>query len=538
MTLKIKKASWLIPIFISAILLVAFLIITNNTFPSIHFQDDHELISIYSQLKESNFNIFEVFYSRMNTEIHSTHRFRPFYYFHRIVEVAAFQNNFYNLALYNLALIVITSWAFYSIGKGLGFNSFVSILFSTVVLVGGQMEILWMLGPAETIATLTYSLSLVCLLKSVYNGISVRFSIGYVTLMILSAFSKESFILLIPATIILQISLYMRKNSKNFYQSCVDNRYTILPLFLFFFVTLVIVKFYVGTAGIGYAGVENKTTILSYYRTFDSLFSSNNVFISLLIAEIAVISAVTVSVIKKTDYTSIARCYSAIFWLIAYASLLIIPQIILYTKSGLSGRYLLPTSIGIGLCLLAPFSYAASLFSTKAHHSIYTILAAVSTAVYLYPNFAMAKNSAVEYANQGLQSNGIIESIKANVASSRERYVLVVIDPTLTPTSETCASMEIFVNKFLNFENPVVYLFLEEDPLRKKEFSVFESNLYRSLKFWAGSKTIDKVIDRSKITSVIIFPGLEDNFLKHAEDWFDIAKYKRMTGKRFVHYYE
>ena len=104
-----QKYYLILPILIFSIFWLLFVKNTGTIDSGVHFQDDHEIISINTELKEKNYNVLSVYAVRMHREINETQRFRPFYYFHRVLEVVIFKDNFYAISVYNLILIILTS---------------------------------------------------------------------------------------------------------------------------------------------------------------------------------------------------------------------------------------------------------------------------------------------------------------------------------------------------------------------------------------------------------------------------------------------
>ena len=306
----------------------------------------------------------------------------------------------------------------------------------------------------------------------------------------LSGFSKESFILLIPATIFLQLWLKTEKNDISWSQAIIRNLRMLTPLIIFFVASLAFIKFYVGTAGVGYAGLENKTPLLSYYQTFDKLLFSNNLPISLILIQLAVI-AVLAFYIKREKLTPVQlnKISLSIISFLVLLSLLVLPQIILYTKSGLRGRYMIPVTFGVALVFLGPTAYLKRILENKQRF-LTTILLVVAANIYIYPNFFLAYNSAIQFTNAGRQSNGMVESIRINAMSTNAEPILIVIDPTLTPTFEAAISLIAFTKDYLKKENPVYFQFLQPVLQTEKPLAGFELDLYTSLRIWGRDKTI------------------------------------------------
>jgi hypothetical protein len=530
----------------SPLIFIAFLIVwfvfmfeTGTINSGLHFQDDHEIVSIDAELQSNGFNLLKTALHRIDREINVTHRFRPFYYLHRVIEVSIFRTNFYNLSLYNLFLIALTSWLLFHVAFELGLGRVSSIFFPFINLIGEQTEIGWMLGPAETIGIVMFALSIFCLTKSSRpSSTIVLYQIGYPLFLALSALSKESFILLIPATIFLQLWLETEKHDIPWSQAIIRNLRMLTPLIIFFVVSLAFIKFYVGTAGVGYAGLENTTSLLSYYQTLDKLLFSNNLPISLLLIQLAVIAALTFYIRReKLTPSQLNKISFSIVYFIFLLALLVLPQIILYTKSGLQGRYMIPATFGIALIILGPIAYLKRILENR-QRLLTTILLVVTASIYIYPNFLAASRSAVQFTQAGLQSNGIIRSIQQRVVSTKDKYILVVIDPTLIPTLETSTSLITFIRDYLKKDNPVLFQFSVSDSNANSSLTDFELALFNSLKSGARKITIDNVSDKSKISNIIIFPSLEGNFKSESTDWFNPANYKRIQGLNFVHYYE
>jgi len=172
--------------------------------------DDHEVMLYLGYIRK--WNMLDVFRSLHLTEIWNpgtSIRYRPFYYFFRLVEVCLWGGNPLFWYLFRFALFVASFLIFWRILL-LYIKSVPSLLFTLYIFTFGFWSDIWTrLGPSETYAVLgfgLYSLGWLHALKSV----TLKDWIMMLTGAIIAMGSKENFLILLIPAFVLTIILYKK----------------------------------------------------------------------------------------------------------------------------------------------------------------------------------------------------------------------------------------------------------------------------------------------------------------------------------------
>ncbi len=378
------------------------------------------------------------------------------------------------------------------------------------------------------------------MIKMIHWPEKKRYAVGYYVFLLLSALSKESFILMIPATVLLQLWLYRKHNAGSWIAAFKANLGSVISFALFTILILIFIKKILGTSAIGYAGIDESITILNYYSTFEEYIRSRNFDVSIFLSLLISIGLTTVYVTtRKIDpFIKGQELVDLLLFLMVFVFLICIPQIILYTKSGLVGRYMVPISLSAALLILIPLNFVSRLFSSWQQQLILSTATIIISGLFLYSNFAYAVTTAYNFTESGKQSDAIISSLNMHVVSRDDQYVLIVIDPTEIPSFETSSSLKVLIHDYIHKSNPVYFQLIPADNQSVATLKGFQKDCFIMLNSWTEKNNIELIKDKSKISNILIFPGLEDQFLKGSGEWFAAARYNRVQGYHFIHYYE
>jgi hypothetical protein len=262
---------------------------------------------------------------------------------HRLIECKVFKCNLLAWSIYTAILSFITFSFFYLGMRNLKFSMLESLLFLPIAFLGPQMAVWWRLGPSETIGTVFLSVSFFFATKtskhSMFNAIFFSF------FLILSSWCKESFTIIIPAFIFLKIWIDVKNDQSGYKKAIFKNWIIILPTIILI-LNIYMIIFKIGTNKIGYAGIDEsffsylliwvKRMIYSHYQMFFILF-----ILTIVTSNYICINKINISNLVK------ALILPAIFTI-----LIIAPNIILYSKSGMFERYFLPSSIGLSFLII------------------------------------------------------------------------------------------------------------------------------------------------------------------------------------------
>src|SRR4030042_3366416 len=324
---------------IFSIILVVFLFlsVTQTLTSGYHFIDDHEIVRIKHDLKEAP--LFGVINTWVKEDMHVTARFRPLYFANRVFITSIFGSDFFFWSLYNGLLWCIVLILFYMGIRNLRFNITESLIFLVISFIGPQSEIWRRLGPQESLGVVFLSLAFYSLSLSANGKRYHLYNILFALSLILASLCKESFILIIPAFIILKIwyeRIILKEPVK---KTLLKELILFVPLFAAL-LELIYIKYRIGTE---YSGLNNEPGIV-IFNIWHTCLSFVKTYLNLVIA--GVILLVTGLIIKRR-----------IFWFdlpgLVFFLLIIIPNILLYARSGLTDRYLLPTTIGLGFFIVS-----------------------------------------------------------------------------------------------------------------------------------------------------------------------------------------
>ncbi len=305
-----------------------------------HFTDDHGIISIDKSISETGF---------LNTcksvvvEDFSI-RLRSVYYLHRVVETKLFGTHFMLWSAYTCFLAVLTSFFLYLFLQRQGYSFLNALLFSLLTLIGNQSAIWWRTAPAETIGIFFLSVALFFLANSIFREKKYQFAFSFFFLL-LATLSKESFIFFVPAYILLLLWLQQQKQpTKTIFELVKSNIILLLSLCIVVLVELYIIVFLVGTNKIGYAGTDEHFSLFKLMKFIYYQLPENYLYFFLaLFGGFLILQSVKNITFKSVlDVKKIGPYVFNILILLA----IIAPQYIVYTKSGLNERYLIPFVLG------------------------------------------------------------------------------------------------------------------------------------------------------------------------------------------------
>jgi len=333
-----------VALFIFAIFWIAFVTFTGTLNSGYHLTDDHELLTLATSIKSQGF--VKTLTDRLSSDF--TIRLRPFYFINRIVMSYFLGINIFSWSIYCLILGIFSSYFLFLFLYVQGYKFYQSVLFPFLVLVGSQAAVFWKLGPAETIGIFMLSVSLyflaysICKSRKIYLILSVLF-------MLLASLSKESFALFIPAYMLILLAIYFKvRGITNIKKLVTDNLILIFILSIILLVELYLITFKIGTNKIGYAGVDDSMSFVQKfgfiyrylrYDTYNSLILFG---LFLLVQNIRKINIKFLLESKNFEY---------ILHILIFASIAL-PQLLLYAKSGIFERYLLPLNLGLSYALI------------------------------------------------------------------------------------------------------------------------------------------------------------------------------------------
>lgn len=484
-----------------------------------HLTDDHEIVRIKYDLASQN--TLTVAVNWMKRDQFSTHRFRPFYFFHRVIETKVFGANFFAWSIYTAILAIITSFLLFYFLSLLGFSFWESLLFSLVALIGPQADIWWRLGPNETIGMFMLAVSLFFLVKYYTSEKNTKaIKILFVIFAILATLSKESFLLLLPA-IMLLLAYLMKRKENIFWQDSIRRNCISLGVLAGVFAGCILyIKFFIGIGGVGYAGMVGFAP-MKYAKTFLNLSIKSWVGYFIFFQ---IISLVILMMLKKESKNIIIESSKKLFLLSIIFLAVVIPQVVLYTKSGFNKRYLLP------VMLVYAFVFIFLLREIRRRSKLILVGMIIVALFFIKGDIKKGFKTASNFSQEGVAINNVFRTVKAN--TSKDENFLIVGDPAMY--YEWADS----INYYLRYELDRKNLFIYALP-RKKSYSNFNKKLIKGFGSIYGDSRYENINNKSIFDAIILFPRMEKSFLKKFPK-NDILKdkFKRQKFDDFVIYYK
>lgn len=331
---KLKQVLIIFGLAVSVICFFYFTDIASNKY---HFSDDHEFYRINADIQNLGFStaLKNWIFNDFNI------RFRPFYYFQRVIEVYICGVDYSKLYLYNIVIAIFTIvFGFFGI-RNFGFSTILSLLFLLITFLGLQLEIWWRLGPAENIGTLLFFISFYL---SSLSLSSIRNKIIFCISVILCSLSKESFTLLIPFFIFMR--LYKNNGKDDTWRELLLRNKYLFILLIVFLVEIYVIKS-IGMNKIGYAGVDDNLSNL--YVGIVNILNGN---IKDLLIAIGIIFTLELIIASSNSKGECKHFFKSNTLGIIGFLLIFIPNVLIYAKSGMNNRYLIPTTIGLSLIIV------------------------------------------------------------------------------------------------------------------------------------------------------------------------------------------
>jgi hypothetical protein len=523
------------------------LTLCGTLFSGYHFMDDH---GIFRESKEvANSNILKEARIFKRNLLYPKMRFRPFYWAHRRLMLAVMGTNFTAMSIYVGFLAVFTSFFLFLFMKKTGFSLVESVLFVGLTLLGEQAAIWWRLGNNETLGMLMLSIAL--LFMALSTGARQRrkkslYEFLFGLFVILASWSKESFILIIPALIFLKIWLTWQKkqehsqlepgNSKQtakvtLIDSVKENLIPGILLLLVCLLELVHVVKNVGTTKIVYAGYEG-FHLASFIKTGIQGFMSVHGWVILVLLVILYLRRpggmrFAHGAWRYAHSPRKSFLLTQVFWAFVLAGLIVVPQIVLYMKSGMMERYLLPGIMGYTFLMVVLLRYTRENSSKK----LLSVIMMVLLAVISLQQLRVTRYTAIGFAFAGKQINAWLQTIEQN---THEQDLILVITH-MHKYNEASFSLKSYLDMKSNRKNTIFYPTHLQAKLTKARFwKILNKYFFSHFKGF----TLENGEDRIRLQAILVFPGLEEKFLKASAPWFNQAQFKRYTNAGgYVSYY-
>jgi hypothetical protein len=382
-----------------------FFFITGTLTSGFHFVDDHEVIKIKHNFNESSY--LNVTKNWVKEDLHNNGRFRPLYYIYRVAETKIFGSDFTLWSIHNGVLLCIGLLLFYFGMRNMKFQIVESLTALIIIFAGPQSSVWWRLGPGESLGMVLLGFSFYLISNTGQKRNYHLNNLFFVFFLILSSLTKESFLIIVPGMIVLKVWNDKINLWGSFKISVNRNLLLLVPLIVIV-IELGIIKYYVGTA---YADLDSNL-INNLKLVFSASWHFFRTYLNLLIAGIIILAISWV--IKKS--VKRPNLFSIVFFL-----LILVPNIVLYSRSGLVERYLLPASFGLA------FLVVIFLSQIEDNKGWFKKTALILIILSFLPAFAKTFVEARKFSREGEDTKELFSAISLNYIKGTN--VMLVADP-------------------------------------------------------------------------------------------------------------
>ncbi len=302
-----------------------------------HLIDDHEFYR-YREIISQN-GLWDAI--KINVEGDLAIRYRPLYIALRTVGVVAFGTNTILWSMCKAIETIATLQIFYIFARK-KINIFFSAVFAILIMWGSQSEIWWRLGPQESFGMLLFAAGLLATYALKTQSIWYNRLIFLILITLLSL-QKESFWVSVPWFLLLLFAFECKKDKdqkfiiliKNFVKEYFVECLTVTAVF---FIDMYMILFVVGTDKVSYAGYSSDLNWKFYIlQTLQNLVGECFPYLLLLI----IVMLISYIGYKKSllDLSCILQACACIYLFLA--------ELVIYAKSGMESRYLLPWGVSI-----------------------------------------------------------------------------------------------------------------------------------------------------------------------------------------------
>ncbi|QHV00980.1 hypothetical protein [Synechocystis sp. CACIAM 05] len=312
-----------------------------------YFLDDHSILLAHSK----SLSFHDIFFTPFATLVSPEQklRFRPLYdvFIGFLAKVYGLRPLVWYLS--SCIIAITTSLLFYLIGRLQNFSYLESILFTGLIVLGPQASTYARFGTPETTSTFLIALAFfVASLKVNQKHLQLFLNSLFLLFSIAASLNKEACILMLPALAFFKVWYISWKEHKSFKKAFLQKKITVLFMIAIFLLLLAYIKL-TNVGGPGYAGIDNNTF---YITSYINLFQANKSAFGLALITNFMCGIIYFQKICHSKF----KLNANVLKFYVFCGLIIIPQMILYSKSGLTTHYLLPASIGISWLTIYPLN--------------------------------------------------------------------------------------------------------------------------------------------------------------------------------------
>ena len=403
-----KRYEYAAVLFFLAALVFGILIGTGTLTSGLHLVDDHEYLE-YDLIRRSGGSLGDCLRFALSEDVGL--RFRPLYFSVRVLLYGLFGTNLVAWSVEKALEIIGALFLLYLSARKLRCSPFFALAFSFFIMVGPQSAVWWKLGPQEGTGMLLFSASFYLLLRWLEDG-KTFCAAGSVAAAAAMSLYKESFLLLLP---FLMLSCVYFDGIKNGFtwnvirNALIRNKYVIGSYGITFAAVLLIIVFTVGVMSPGYVGVDASMSPNEYKHVWINTLQNH------------VDHFVWFSIVSGILLLTYAKRWKWLAASIVMGCAVVVPQMVIYLKTGLEERYILPWSFGVA------FLFVLSVHLMEGLNGIRRGLYAILLLTYLIPNGKLLIEEASYFTYRGHSVTDVLNAALEN--SEEDTFILSAYSP-------------------------------------------------------------------------------------------------------------
>ncbi|MDJ0843115.1 hypothetical protein [Crocosphaera sp.] len=486
------------------------------------FMNDHTIVTMHQEVQQLG-----LWPTIKQWVIHDYNmgRFVPLYYTNQVLLTQLLGINATVWFTFSCLLLSLTAFSMVWFARLLNIPILIACLFPALALVGPQASI-WT-QPSYTQVTGTFFLAVAMVLavlgaKSQHKTQTLVFNVLFVLSTLCASLIKESYIVCIPALIALRVWSYSHFKGTSLYKSVQKTLKTNIVIVGILIAELCYIFFVIGSDGMNYAGIDQQTFQLSkIFGTALDLFYSSHLWIFLA-------SLVATLIIINYKKNSLQGFIKQLLPAVIISLLIMGPQILLYTKSGILGMlgyYLIPATIGSAFLI----TYSIKLLRTHSKVMAY-IFICISIAV-----ITSSIPQVWSVYNNITDNNANINRLFQKIAdcTPNNEAVLLAVNPRVR--YEAASVTPTILDYVYNRQNLLIATYglkdteFLSDSLKEAEiaWAFIDSERIKQLVDKYSNQTINSLKNKQDISTVVVFDGLDDDFLETSNSWFKLDSYEK-----------
>lgn len=408
MTQRWKRYEYAAVLLFLAALVLGILTSTGTLTSGLHLVDDHEYLE-YDLVRKNGGNLWDCLRFALSEDVGL--RFRPLYFAIRILLYGLFGTNLTAWSVEKALEIIGTLFLLYLSARKLRCSPFFAFAFSFFVMIGPQSAVWWKLGPQESTGMFLFSASFYLLLRWLEDGKASR-AAGSVAAAATMALYKESFLLLLP--FLLLSCVYFDGIKHGFTWDVIRNalkrnKYVIAAYGITFAAVFLTILFSVGFMSPGYVGVDTSMSPNEYKHVWiNTLRNCVNHFVWFSAAS----GILLLTYVKRWKWLAAS---------IMMGCSVVVPQMVIYLKTGLEERYILPWSFGVAFLFVLAVHLTGELKGLR--RGLYMIL----VLAYLIPNARLLVEEASYFTYRGHSVTDVLNAALEN--SEEDTFILSAYSP-------------------------------------------------------------------------------------------------------------